>query len=189
MSQKKKEMINEETGEVLQVKSFNGFFSAKKVEPLDYSDSKQEQFEEIPPFTKDSNGKWLNDTSQPILISKGFIDVDEYINQFKDDVDIYKLLEKVALTGDMSLLNQREGWFGDSTIFPDNIHEAAQAFGDNVKKMESIFTKDEIAQIISGEKSPEEIADSYVERQKINKKDVSTYNVVEEKKEESEGIK
>lgn len=170
---------------------FNGFYSPKAIKPLDLSNKKQEQFEEIPPFTKDADGKWLNDTSQPKLISKGYFDVDEYINSFKDDVDIYKLLEKIALTGDESLLYQKEGWYGDSTVFPDNIHDAISSFDDHVAVMEKYFTKDEISAIVKGEASVEDIVAQVNERINGNKKDVTTTSKeevvkTEEKKEVEE---
>lgn len=167
---------------------FNGMFSGVPVKPLDLSNSKQEQFEEIPPFTKDADGKWLNDTSQPKLISKGFTDVDEYINSFKDDVDIYKLLEKIALTGDWSLANQREGFENvDTTKFPSDIHEAVNSFSDHVDYMRKNFTKEEIQLILSDTASVDDVVSKVNDRINGNKKDLTTTSkeevVTEEKKE------
>ena len=37
--------------------------------------------------------------------------------------DLYKILERFALTEDPSIINQRVGMFGDFTNLPDNIND------------------------------------------------------------------
>lgn len=156
--------VNNDTGEVLEYPNWNGMFSGVAIVPDDRSNHFQDQYEEVPPYTKDADGKWLNDTSQPILISKGKKDLDEYIQSFKDDVDIYKILEKVALTGDESYLFQREGFYGDTTIFPDNIHDMADKFENDVEYMRKNFTKDEINDILNDEVTAESIGEKVANR-------------------------
>ena len=175
--------INQDTGEVIEdsnssvvvsssheeeqerpVIKWNGMFSACEVQADDRSNHFQDQFEEVPPFTKNEKGEWINDSSQPLLIPKGKKDVDEYIQSFKDEVDIYKILEKVALTGDESLLYQRDGFYGDVSVMPDNIHDVAEMFDNDVEYMRNTFTKEEINAILNDEISSEDIGKMVADR-------------------------
>lgn len=96
-------------------------------EPIyqDLSNEYEETFEEIPPYTKDEKGNWLNDTSVPKLVPTGKINIQERIQSFYDDVDIYKILERFAYTGDMGLFNQRESYDTDIDIssIPTNFND------------------------------------------------------------------
>lgn len=106
-----------------QIKFVSMYGSNEFHTPLDYSDPYQDVFEEIPPFALDEKGNILNKSSFPIFKKTGKINVDEKIQQFKDEVNIYKILEKVALTGDDSYLNQRLASFSDIIDLPDNIND------------------------------------------------------------------
>lgn len=96
----------------------------------DLSNELEEVFIELPPFAIDEEGNFLNKTASPILKSNGFVNVQEKIQSFKDDVDIYKILEKVALTGDSSFLNKKIGTFADICDLPDNVND----MNDYIKK-------------------------------------------------------
>lgn len=91
----------------------------------DLSNELEDTFEEIPPFTKDEKGNWLNDTSVAKLVPAGKINIQERIQSFFDDVDIYKILERFAYTGDMALFNQRQAYDNDIDIssIPTNFND------------------------------------------------------------------
>ena len=95
--------------------------------PLDLSNRKVKRFIEIPPYAKDDKGKIINMTSEPVLKENGEFDIQDYIQSFYEDCDLYHLLAKVARTGDISLLNQKQGVYADISNMPDNIHDAQQA--------------------------------------------------------------
>ena len=86
-----------------------------------------QKFIEIPPYAKDDKGKIINMTSEPVLKENGEFDIQDYIQSFYEDCDLYHLLAKVARTGDMSLLNQKQGVYADISNMPDNIHDAQAA--------------------------------------------------------------
>lgn len=119
------------TGEVKDVKAFlKPIFRSQWCNPYepiyqDLSNEYEETFEEIPPYTKDEKGNWLNDTSVPKLVPAGKINIQERIQSFYDDVDIYKILERFAYTGDMALFNQREAYDTDIDIssIPTNFND------------------------------------------------------------------
>ena len=54
----------------------------------------------------------------------GKVNIYETTQAFKDSVDLGKIIEKVTLTGDMNILNQRKTEYLDITEMPDNIIEA-----------------------------------------------------------------
>ena len=91
----------------------------------DLSNEYEETYEEIPPYTKDEKGIWLNDTSVPKLVPTGKINIQERIQSFLDDVDIYKILERFAYTGDLTLFNESPSYDHDIDIssIPDNIND------------------------------------------------------------------
>ena len=56
------------------------------------------------------------------------VDVQERIDSFKKDVDVYTILEKVLITGDESLLKRKQAVFTDVYDLPDNIHELTELY-------------------------------------------------------------
>lgn len=96
-----------------------------KVFSVDYSNPMKEQFEEIPPFTKNNEtGEILNDTPYPILRKKEDINIDDYINSF-DDCDIYSLLKNLVTSPvKMAEAGLKASDCYDTTVLPKTIHEA-----------------------------------------------------------------
>lgn len=99
----------------------------KKV--VDYSERTEMTYQEIAPFSIDpETGEFLNKTPLPKLIPLGLVDVQERIDSFKKDVDVYTILEKVLITGDESLLKRKQAVFTDVYDLPDNIHELTELY-------------------------------------------------------------
>lgn len=128
------ENVNSSTGEVTVV--FNSQFGPGRVKTgLDYSNKFEKRFKEIPPYAVDLDGKIINKKSVPVLVEDEPFDVDEYIQSFKEECDIYTILEKFALTGctDTEIINKGVMSFGDISELPDNINE----MNDYYKKVEA----------------------------------------------------
>ena len=136
MNKKNDEQMNiddydPKTGEVKDVMAFqkpifrNQWCNPYKPIFQDLSNEFEDTYEEIPPFSRDEKGNWLNDTSVPKLVSTGKINIQERIQSFFDDVDIYKILERFAYTGDMALFSQRESYENDIDIssIPTNFND------------------------------------------------------------------
>lgn len=121
--------VDQVTGEVKFV--FPSPYSEMKKSSQDLSNEFEDVFEEIPPYSVDiKTGDLINKTSLPIIKKVGKVNVQEKIQSFADEVDIYKILERVAISGDTNLLNRRIGSFGDFVNLPDNLND----FNDYVKK-------------------------------------------------------
>ena len=102
------------------------WFNPYGIKSFDLSNEYEEIFEEVPPFTVDvETGKLLNDTNQPKLISKGFVNVNERIQSYAKECDIYSILERFAASGDTSLINARDCQFGDVSDIPRNLNDIA----------------------------------------------------------------
>lgn len=58
-----------------------------------------------------------------------FVNIDESINSYADDVGVYNILNKVEMTGDISLLHVSSGEdiINDASNLPVNEHEAVRA--------------------------------------------------------------
>lgn len=122
---------------------FNSMYSKVGVKKtgLDYSRETEDVFLEVGPYAVDpTSGKVLNKTSQPILIANGKVNVKEKIQSYADSVDIYKILEKFALSGctDTSLINNVTGSFGDFVNIPDNINDFNSLYNKSVKEMKAL---------------------------------------------------
>lgn len=115
------------------MKKFNEILDRpdNKVFAVDHSNPMREQFEEIPPFTKNNEtGEILNDTPYPILRQKEDINFDDYINSF-DDCDIYSLLKNLVTSpAKMAEAGLKASDCYDTTVLPKTIHEA----NDNILK-------------------------------------------------------
>lgn len=105
-----------------------------------------EVFDEVEKITDDKTKK-EDFVVKKVVRETSRISADEYVQSFKDDVGIENILKKVALTGDVSLLNQRQRSTGvvdengyevlqDYTGIPGDALEAAQA----VKSGRDVFS-------------------------------------------------
>lgn len=98
-----------------------------------------EQFKEIPPFTQDpTTGEILNDTLFPKLVKVEPMNIQEYIDSF-DDKDIYSMIKN--LINDplgISRAKLTESMVADTTIYPNNIHEADSIIKNGVAAKDSL---------------------------------------------------
>ncbi len=127
---------------------------------LDYSNTKEPIYTEIPPYTKDENGEWLNESSFPKIVQTGYIDVQEKIQSYADDVDIYKILERFAYSGDTTLINRSHGIYTDVSNIPDNLHAFNEYVGSNLEALKNI-DPDLAKAILSEDSTESDIAAAY----------------------------
>lgn len=118
-------------------------------------------YKRIEPFTVDvETGEVLNPTKFYKLVKVGEKDLQEEIQSFKDDCDLYKILEKVAMstnviTGNENELNSKKGFYGDLSDVPSGINDLNQYFKDS-ENMLGQFDKDTALDIL-GDKPVDEI--------------------------------
>lgn len=137
---------------------FKGQWTETEKTGLDYSRKFEKQYKEIPPYTKDDKGNFLNDSSQPKLVESEPFDVDEYIQSFKDDCDIYQLLEKAYLSQNVGLLNRNDnGIYDDISELPEDPYEF-----ENLQRN----LNEELVKINSSEEKKEEIKEEIKEEKK-----------------------
>lgn len=158
-------MIDSNTGEVISFKSMYG--TGFKKTSLDYSRKLEKRFKEVPPYAVDLEGNIINKKSIPVLVEDEPFDVDEYIQSFKDECDIYTILEKFALTGctDTSIINKGVMSFGDISELPDNINEMNDYYKtleDKLKTMSPDVAKQVLDENISVDNIQKGINDKIV---------------------------
>lgn len=129
----------------------------------DLSDPFQDLIEEIPPFTKDEKGNWINDSSVPIYKKVGKINVQEQIQSYADEVDIYKILERFAATGDESIINKNPGFYYDISNIPTNFNDFQHMLLDSSKNLD-LFSKDMKEKLLNGEDISNDLMESEVKR-------------------------
>ena len=84
----------------------------------DLSRTKEDVFEELPPFAMDSEGNFLNKSSNPKVLRVGEVDVQERIQSYANDVDIYHILERLTLSGDSLPQPLADGKVYDYSMIP-----------------------------------------------------------------------
>ena len=67
----------------------------------------------------------VNDDGTITLKESGKENLDDYINSFKDEVDINQLIARFT-NGEVGVFNQRQGYYGDFTEFPKTYAEMLQ---------------------------------------------------------------
>ena len=133
----------------------------------DLSRKTEKVFKEIKPFALDKDtGQILNKHNYSINKCVGEVNIYDRIQSFKEDCDIYSILNRFA-NGDTSALSQKIGSFGDYADIPDNIHDFSKYIselsakfdklspelkeaiqGDNLSKIQELIHK-EVADILA----------------------------------------
>lgn len=152
------EVVNATTGEIQQVKFRTPYGGVEKTKQ-DCSNPMQKRWKEVPPYAVDiKTGKFINKSSEPILVEDEPFNIFEYIQSFKADCDIYTILEKFALTGctDTSIINKGVMSFGDISDLPDNFNDLNEYFENATKKL-SEFNDDTAKQILDENVSIDDI--------------------------------
>ena len=150
----------------------------------DLSNEYEDTFIEIAPFTRDEKGNWLNDTSVPKLVSNGKVNVQERIQSFADDVDIYKILERFAYSGDMALINQRPAMSNDVDVsnLPNNLNDFNDVFNEMKDNLGSLHP--DLAKMVLDDKTS--FADIEAKAQAIYGDRLNKYKKVNEPRQEKE---
>ena len=133
--------VNAATGEILEdTPKFRCMWcNPFGIETQDCSDPYQEVFEEIPAYAVDpKTGEFLNKGSNPILISKGKINVQERIQSFAKETDLYSILEKFAYGGDPVLINARDCSYADLSDLPNDLNGFSQYCKNNFKLLNNM---------------------------------------------------
>lgn len=153
-----KAVVDGSTGEVQEI-PFRTLYGGSRRTGLDYSNPMQKRWKEIPPYAVDiESGKILNKSSVSVLVPNEDFNIDEYIQSFKEDTDIYTILEKFALTGctDTSIINKGVMSFGDISDLPDNFNDLNEYFDKANKKLDTM-SKELAKDILNENKSVESI--------------------------------
>lgn len=175
--------INEATGEIIGDAScdsekvvFRSMWSNPYgFETQDLSNEFEEVFEEVPAYAVDPcTGKFLNNSSVPKIISKGKINVQERIQSFEKEVDLYSILEKFAYSGDTALLNARKCDYADLSELPNDLNGFAlftKSQFDKLKSMNPDLAKLVVDENVSAEDIESKANDILKERVKASNVD------------------
>ena len=174
-------VLNELTGEVQEI-PFRTLFGGSKRTEQDCSNPMQKRWKEVPPYAVDiETGKFINKSSVAILVPDEDFNIDVYIQSFKEDTDIYTILEKFALTGctDTSLINKGVMSFGDISELPDNFNDMNEYFENANKKLDSM-SKELAKSILDENKSVESIQKDLADQVEAAKKQAAKKEEVKE---------
>ena len=101
--------VDKETGEVKVVRSLN--LVVRGVHPsvgMDFSYN----------IIQNHDFQWDNDKRDFVIVETDKEDRDAYIQSFAKETGIYNIMKMYAKTGDASLLNKKQGFYGDISNLP-----------------------------------------------------------------------
>lgn len=138
------------------IKTLKEYFNNRKELVQFLGDQYEQSYIEIPPFTKNDKGEWLNDSSQSIWVKGDKINIFELIQSHRDSVDLSKLIDMVNKTGDISYLKRKQGFYADISQIPTNQNDFKN-YVDGLIDTLSGIDKDIALKIINGDSSNDEI--------------------------------
>lgn len=133
------------------------------------------------PGAKDENGKLLNDTRFDKVVNGSKTDLQEYIQSFADECDIYKILERCARSGDYTTLLAENDNYGDTTLFKADRAENDRTL-KNIQEANANVSK-EVAEALLSNLSDDEILSII---QKLNGSNDNTVTIEPKKDEVTE---
>lgn len=156
--------LNLETGEVEDVVLQGAGRINQAKTAIDCSNEYEDIYEEVPPFAIDAEtGEILNKTSLPIFMKTGKVNVQEKIQSYAADCDIYKILERFAAAGcDPAMVNRRIGSFGDFIDIPDNVNDFDAYITQKIKETNSLDPA--LQQAVTNDKVSQEDLDALVQK-------------------------
>lgn len=79
----------------------------------------------------------VQDDGTIILVESGKEDTDDFIDSFREETEITTIIKKFQ-AGDLSVINQREGFYADVTKMPKTYAEMLQLRIDSQKAFDSL---------------------------------------------------
>lgn len=89
----------------------------------DLSNRYEQTYIEVPPYARNEKGEFINDSPYPALIEGEKVNIQDRIDSFFEDVDLYSILKKVSKTGDLSYLDKKAGFYADLGNMPTNYND------------------------------------------------------------------
>lgn len=118
-------------------------------------------FDTLAPYAKNEKGQVINNTPFYVVAKIGEFNIDEKIQSFVDDTDLYRILEKFAYNDDMTLLNVNSGFYGDISGMPDNKNDFDNYFKSNIEFFRNNYSKDIQKMILDDSKSVDDIISAF----------------------------
>uniref|UniRef100_A0AAU8AZB1 Internal scaffolding protein n=1 Tax=Dulem virus 197 TaxID=3145674 RepID=A0AAU8AZB1_9VIRU len=122
---------------------------------------------EVAPYAIDTDtGEFINKSPNSKLIKNGTINIQDKIQSYRDECDLYTVLNKVAKTGDVSLLHQRVGTFADIGDLPDNFHSMTEYLAAAEKKMAGLSQEEKEAVLADSSDKLDALIEKYLAQKK-----------------------
>ena len=107
----------------------------------DLSNEYEQTYKELAPYERNEKGEFLNDSPFPKLVLAEKVNIQERIQSFFEDVDLYHLLAKMAVTGDVSFLNKKAGFYADISNIPNNYNDINEYYKNLSKQYNALDPK------------------------------------------------
>lgn len=149
----------------------------------DLSNVYEQTFKELAPYERNEKGEFLNDSPFPKIVPAEKVNIQERIDSFFEDVDLYHILARVAVTGDLSPLEKKTGFCGDISNIPNNFNDINDYYKNLSQQYNSLDVN--IKELVSSGLSGDDLINAI---NNLNKKDVQKDVVKQDINKESEKV-
>lgn len=94
----------------------------KERNPVDLSRRKEKTYLALPPLAKNKEGEIINMSTNYKLVENGEVDIQEKIQSYHDEVDLYHILKRVASVDDAIDLYSKNKSYADISGMPSDFH-------------------------------------------------------------------
>ena len=95
--------------------------------PIDLSRETEDTYIAIPPLATNKDGEVINMSTETKLMKNGKVNIQEKIQSYHDEVDLYHILDRVAKPEEAVELYGRTKSYGDISGMPDNLNDIANS--------------------------------------------------------------
>lgn len=123
-------------------------FNPRPIKKVNYHQESIAQYVSVPPYTKNKDGTFINETSYYKLVRVADKNVQEYIQSFKDETDLSTIIKRLTINGQVPTLQDfiNNNSFGDVSSFDRNAVDPVKSLNDQVAALQNevLATKEKL---------------------------------------------
>ena len=106
--------------------------------PIDLSRETEDTYIAIPPLATNKDGEIVNMTTKTKLMKNGKVNIQEKIQSYHDEVDLYHILSRVANVEEAVALHGHSKLYTDLTDMPTDFHSMVNSGSDSNASFNSL---------------------------------------------------
>lgn len=113
--------------------------------PIDLSRETEDTYIAIPPFATNKDGEVINMSIKTKLMKNGKVNIQEKIQSYHDEVDLYHILNRVANVEEAVALHGHDKVYADISGMPSDFHSMVNSHIDSKASFDSLSDSEKAA--------------------------------------------